>query len=660
MRKSIFRTAGMVAVVCMLFLELIVTLREARGREIAGVATGIVPANIAAIIWESQTVDQYGDKGADNSLAIDASGYPHISYREYDWWAMTDYLKYAYWNGTKWDIQYVDWTGDVGFNSSLALDGAGRPCISYHDNQARLKYARWDGSVWNITTISYAGGSPSLVLDSSDIPHISYFRPYYVKIDNLTVLQADLMYAHWDGQQWQVQTVERGGRVGEYNSLALDHQGRPHIAYRDFGTASGKLKYATWDGSLWQIQTVDDQGDAGKNPSLALDSADRPCISYMGGDYSLKYATLVGNAWQFQIVDERPGMYFLPNSLALDSEDRPCISYCDQFHVPMSLKYAAWDGSMWQIQTVDSVGSPGMSNSLALDRNNPHISYYEAIDGTGGGALKYVKFESVVTVPGVPLNVFATAGNTQATVSFTAPASDGGSAITSYTATAYPGMITAIGLASPITVTGLINGISYTFTVTATNELGPSSASSTSNSVIPQAPLVLTLDFSGTGSGTVTGTATGSPGTLSFNTSGSIPFTPGSVVNLHAEATEYSLFSNWLGACDGTNPDCVLTMDNDRNLTVIFAKDIEHMAWIDGTVNYFAAIQLAYDDALSHAIIKAWGTDFVENLTCNGSKDLILKGGYDMLYASNYGYTTLKGNLVIQSGSLTIERLVIQ
>ncbi len=61
----------------------------------------------------------------------------------------------------------------------------------------------------------------------------------------------------------------------------------------------------------------------------------------------------------------------------------------------------------------------------------------------------------------------ATAGNAQATVTFSPPASDGGSAITIYTATSNPGNLTASCTApcTSITVTGLTNGTAYTFTV---------------------------------------------------------------------------------------------------------------------------------------------------------------------------------------------------
>lgn len=92
------------------------------------------------------------------------------------------------------------------------------------------------------------------------------------------------------------------------------------------------------------------------------------------------------------------------------------------------------------------------------------------------------------TVPGAPTDVSASAGNGQATVSFTAPASDGGAAISSYTVTASPGGATATGGASPITVTGLTNGTSYTFTVTAANSVGSGAASAASAAVTPSAP----------------------------------------------------------------------------------------------------------------------------------------------------------------------------
>ena len=92
---------------------------------------------------------------------------------------------------------------------------------------------------------------------------------------------------------------------------------------------------------------------------------------------------------------------------------------------------------------------------------------------------------SPASTPESPTGVTAVAGNNQATVSFTAPTSTGGGVILSYTVTSSPGGITATGATSPITVTGLVDGTAYTFTVTATNALGAGSVSTASNSVIP-------------------------------------------------------------------------------------------------------------------------------------------------------------------------------
>jgi hypothetical protein len=72
--------------------------------------------------------------------------------------------------------------------------------------------------------------------------------------------------------------------------------------------------------------------------------------------------------------------------------------------------------------------------------------------------------------PGAPTIGTGTAGDQKATITFTAPPSNGGSAIQFYTASC--GGISLSGPGSPIVVTGLNNGVAYSCAVTATSAGG--------------------------------------------------------------------------------------------------------------------------------------------------------------------------------------------
>lgn len=89
------------------------------------------------------------------------------------------------------------------------------------------------------------------------------------------------------------------------------------------------------------------------------------------------------------------------------------------------------------------------------------------------------------TKPNPPTIGSATAiSATSVSVAFIPPVQDGGETITIYTVTSSSGHIVT-GASSPIVVSGLTAGTNYTFTVTATNNLGTSVSSGTSNSASP-------------------------------------------------------------------------------------------------------------------------------------------------------------------------------
>jgi len=117
--------------------------------------------------------------------------------------------------------------------------------------------------------------------------------------------------------------------------------------------------------------------------------------------------------------------------------------------------------------------------------------YYFIVRAGNPGGLSTESNEALATpatVPAAPTHISAVAGDGQATVAFTAPTDNGGSAITGYEVTAAPGNAVYFGLSSPIVVAGLSNGTSYTFTVKAINAAGSSLFSTASNSVVPASP----------------------------------------------------------------------------------------------------------------------------------------------------------------------------
>ncbi len=145
-----------------------------------------------------------------------------------------------------------------------------------------------------------------------------------------------------------------------------------------------------------------------------------------------------------------------------------------------------------------STTSPSVTTSTVSSLTNGQSYDFEIIaqNGVGTSTPSNIVSSTPYTIPNPPTSVSATAGNAEATVSFSAPTSTGGSPILYYTATSNPGSISASSTAAPISVQNLTNGQSYTFTVTATNAAGTSASSSPSNSVTPTSSAPLIASFS--------------------------------------------------------------------------------------------------------------------------------------------------------------------
>jgi uncharacterized repeat protein (TIGR01451 family) len=148
------------------------------------------------------------------------------------------------------------------------------------------------------------------------------------------------------------------------------------------------------------------------------------------------------------------------------------------------------------------VSGSSVTQSITVNGLTNGVSYTFAVAATNAQGTSAFSAPSnsvtplAITVPGAPTGVAAVAADSQATVAWIPPASNGNATITSYTVTARIGGVatgntttTANGTTTSAVVSGLTNGTTYTFTVHATNIKGPGPESAPSNAVTPTRPL---------------------------------------------------------------------------------------------------------------------------------------------------------------------------
>lgn len=183
-----------------------------------------------------------------------------------------------------------------------------------------------------------------------------------------------------------------------------------------------------------------------------------------------------------------------------------------------------------------------------------------------------ITIASGATVATAPLEVSALSGNGQASVGFLPPTSDGGAPISSYTATCTPNAgatFFVAGSSSPLVVAPLVNGLTYTCTVRATNSAGDSPESAPSNPVTPSAapPAALTLAITGSGTGTVSAV----PGGIACPGDCIETYPAGTGVILTAMPTGGSVFAGWLGGGCSFAPTCTVTIEAAATVSATFS-----------------------------------------------------------------------------------------
>lgn len=231
----------------------------------------------------------------------------------------------------------------------------------------------------------------------------SFLFIIFISLIFLSTLQAKV---------WQREAPDStGSDMGEYCSLAIDHENNPHIAYYDWEFHD--LRYAYCRDGIWTIEIVDSVENAGEYCSIAVDSHNRPHISYrqdyLGYYWSLKYATKTDTGWVKMIIDTPKDTTYGEvgecSSIAIDKNDNPYISYVQEY--PTAIKLAYKNASGWHFDLVTDVYSCNFTKIVFNNANLPVIGFHhwESDDPVIHNRLKIATLNpadsswSVVTVP---------------------------------------------------------------------------------------------------------------------------------------------------------------------------------------------------------------------------------------------------------------------
>jgi len=271
------------------------------------------------------------------------------------------------------------------------------------------------------------------------------------------------------GRSWKayMESMPSSCFVGDSSPYAQKHD--PFIYFNDIRTNSAEcnkvVPYSNLAGDLASTSTTANY--VWITPNLCNDMHD--CSISTGDTWLQQNVPTILNSPAFTSQ----------NSLLLITWDEDDSSQINQVatlviakSVPAGFKSSTRYNHYSLLKTIEQ--SWGLAPLTANDANATAMADFFGSGGT-------------VTVPGAPTNVTATAGKRSATVSWHAPSSDGGCAITGYTVASSPGGVTRTvsGTTTSTTVTGLKPGTAYTFTVTATNCAGTGPASTPSNPVTP-------------------------------------------------------------------------------------------------------------------------------------------------------------------------------
>jgi hypothetical protein len=215
---------------------------------------------------------------------------------------------------------------------------------------------------WTIETVGSSAGSlrTGLALGSDGEPRVAHYDA-----DNA------LVFAKRDASGWTRETVATPTPELRDVSLALDADGRPHIAF--LAADPDDVRYAVLDGAGWAVETVADTVNLPASVALAVDTSGSPRVAFLDNGFGVRIASR-GTPWT--VVDVATGaQYANAVALALDGANNAHLAFHDSdARDPI---YATDVSGVFELETVEDAATFGASPALALAGDEIWVAYYD-------------------------------------------------------------------------------------------------------------------------------------------------------------------------------------------------------------------------------------------------------------------------------------------
>jgi len=407
-----------------------------------------------------------------------------------------------HWNGTNWSVVATPNVGPgfndlagVAVNDSNDVWAVGNSQGTFFNNLAM----HWNGSSWAVVATPQPSASNQFLSGVSSLATNSVWAAG--AYDNGSGILQNLVL-HWDGMSWSSTLPPNAGSgdnilqtiyartpsdiwvVGQYLASAAAHSttSNPWLTLIEH-----------YNGTAWSVVTSTNPV-AGDNALFNVSAISGTDAWAVGATQTtaLLSQTLAehwnGTAWSTVASPNiGTGDNFLFGILTLSPTNAWITGFGRMTSTSGGSSLAAhWDGSAWTQETADNPGPSGQALSgLAALPGNDVLAVGDYFPSNSSELTMVQQFQ----LPPPTAVTAATAGDQAATVSWTAPACNGGFTTTGYEVTAWDGcgpQMTLPAASSPFTFPGVTNGSPFTFTVQAVSaSLGAETASAPSAAVVP-------------------------------------------------------------------------------------------------------------------------------------------------------------------------------